>query len=219
SRRHERERVAVSTGRMMRRRRQRRAISRRQWRRQMLNWYLAKYEADERAILTELGCPIDDRAALVAILDGTQPAPWPTRTATRDRERAFEAFWALDRLNAVRRAVAANDAMAAARAAPVAGSSARDAPAHASGVARAPANAGVVGGAQAGAERGGHAASRERQTKANERDERIRRLLHLFAESDDLQHRYRTPAQYVQSEIDGLTLRTIQRHLKRLGYV
>src|SRR5262249_30724457 len=128
---------------------------------------------------------------------------------TRDRERAFEAFWALDRLNAVRRAVAANDAMAAALAALFAGSSARDAPANARFVARA----------QAGAQRGGHAASRERQTKANERDERIRRLLHLFAESDDLQHRYRTPAQYVQSEIDGLTLRTIQRHLKRLGYV
>lgn len=53
---------------------------------------LARIERAERAILKEMGCPIDP-VATYAILAGEQPAPWPKRCAERDKRRAQHAMY------------------------------------------------------------------------------------------------------------------------------
>jgi hypothetical protein len=63
---------------------------------------LARIERAEHAILKEVGCPIDP-AAIYAILAGEKPAPWPKRTAARDKQRALHAMHTLLAVQKTRR--------------------------------------------------------------------------------------------------------------------
>jgi hypothetical protein len=70
-----------------------------------VNELLARIEETERALLISLRCPRDP-VQIVAILEGKTPAPWPRRTAARDRKRAAHAMRVLLHISAVRRSIA-----------------------------------------------------------------------------------------------------------------
>jgi len=55
---------------------------------ELVNESLARVEETERA----LPISTDDPVQIVAILEGKTPAPWPRRTAARDRKRAAHAM-------------------------------------------------------------------------------------------------------------------------------
>lgn len=88
---------------------------------------LVRIERAECAILRELCCPTDP-VALYAILAGEHPAPWPKRSAERDKRRALHAMYALIFAQKTRRYLGptAENARLAAHAALMAGAYAGD---------------------------------------------------------------------------------------------
>jgi hypothetical protein len=63
---------------------------------------LDRIERDARAILKDIGCPTTP-TGVYAILNGEAPAPWPKRTAERDKRRARYALHAIVHARTVRR--------------------------------------------------------------------------------------------------------------------
>jgi hypothetical protein len=66
---------------------------------------LRRIEQAEHAILVELRCPTET-VAIFDMLAGTRPAPWPARTAARDKKRALHAMHALLAVGRVRMHIA-----------------------------------------------------------------------------------------------------------------
>jgi hypothetical protein len=72
---------------------------------QLADDLIRKIEASERALLETMRCPTDP-VQIEEILSGSRPAPWPKRTAARDRQRALHAMHVLVRLYQVRHHIA-----------------------------------------------------------------------------------------------------------------
>jgi hypothetical protein len=70
------------------------AFERWQLENRILEDVLRKVEQYERTMLQEMNCPTD-AASIYRFLNGDGPAPWPKRTAARDRQRAKYAMHAL----------------------------------------------------------------------------------------------------------------------------
>lgn len=167
-----------------------------------LDHLLTHYEDRERAILVKMKCPIRP-AEIYAILNREQPAPWPKRTAERDRTRALHAMHVLVQIAAVRQHLrpSAVDGPAAATAAFLAGLYANDAAIHAA----------IQQKARTGGKKG---AESQLKIAAGRRD-RVRQLLAQWGASADLQEDFPKVTRFIE-ERTGLPDRSIRRYLEQI---
>lgn len=164
-------------------------------------------EESERANLRALGCPTDP-VGVFAVLNGERPAPWPKRTAARDRQRARSAMLVLALTQQARGHLSfgTENSHLAVYAAMLA-------VAHANNAA---ANAVLAEAERQGGRKGGLTTGEQVTQAATARQEQIRTLVGRWRASDELKLQYRSATSYV-CEITGLADRTVQRHLKTLG--
>jgi len=167
---------------------------------------LAQIVRAECAILAELHCPTDP-VAIYAILNGEQAAPWPTRTAPRDKQRALHAMHALLWVGRTRSHIAHDNARLAADAALTVGALAGD----------AALNAARGGRILAKAQDGGHIRGAQITEKAEAEDATIKKHHRVWEMSDEVQDQYgyNSSAKYVRVKTQ-LPPRTVQRRLKKL---
>lgn len=169
---------------------------------ELTNRLLQRLEAEASAILEQLRCP-SDPVRVFAILNGEAPAPWPARTAKRDRRRAYRAMVTLATVPTIRRHIqfGHENASQAAYWGVVAGLSATD----------AAVNARLLEGAI----RGGQQRAKQQRDVTVDRKADIQRLMRQWADSELLQIQYDTPARYVKHKT-GLSLRSVQRYFHDL---
>lgn len=168
---------------------------------------LTRIEASARAALRALRCPTDP-AGVFAILNGERPAPWPRRTAARDRQRARNEMHVLVLVSQARTQLSfgTENSHRAVYYAVLA-------MAHANNAA---ANAVLAEETRQARQKGGRKTGAIVASTAAATDKTIRRLVAHWRASDELRDQYRTATSYVQSQTP-FTARTVQRHLKRLG--
>jgi hypothetical protein len=180
-----------------------------QWRfeHDRLEAQLRRVEAAERAILEQIGCPVD-RAAIWNILDGRVKRPWPKRTTARDQERAKHAMFVLHFVSEIRHHTnpGTEHAIRAAQAALKVGALANDA------FIRARQGAGLTTTSR----KGGTARAKAIAAAAVKHDHEIAKYQRQWHNSDELQEQYgsRSPVNYIRHKT-RLSTRTIQRALKR----
>ena len=163
---------------------------------------LAQIVWAEQAILTELGCPTDP-VAIYAILNGEQAAPWPTRTAPRDKQRALHAMHAMLWVGQTRSHIAHDNARLAADAALTVGLLAGDAALRGALGARTLAKNSVAARAR----------GLDIRAEATVQRAKIRKAVHEYrARHPD--HSARTMARHLAVELD-MNAHTIRRHLAR----
>ena len=172
---------------------------------QLVNDVLTRIEHAERDALSAMGCPTDV-VTLYAILSGEQRAPWPRRTAARDRQRVLHAMHVLVKISETRRhlAIGQENSRRASYAALFVGL-------HANG-ASLDAAFGVKGKMQ---RRIAGKASAAKRPKADRHDAAILNHLNTWILSESLQDRYASKAAYIEAKT-GLNRRTIQRRIKAL---
>jgi len=165
-----------------------------------VNRSLTQIEDAERATLRAVHCPTDP-VAIYAILAGERPAPWPARTAIRQRQRARRAMQVLALIPAVRRHLqfGSENSCAAAAKALLVGLLVND-------------PAALL---RETASRGGRRRAVQRRQITAAQQTRVAQLAAEWRGRVDLQVRHRTAAAYVRTQMPILSLRVIQKYLQR----
>ena len=180
------------------------AFDRWQLENRLLEDVLCQVERHEQATLREMNCPTD-ALSIYRILNGEVPAPWPKRTAWRDRQRARFAMHALLQVAKTRHNLGFGEEnpRLAAHAALLAGLHANAAMA----VLAAPT---VKGRMKAGDKTGQQTAA-----TAARNDSEIAKYRRQWELSPQLQLQFRSAAAYVTSKTK-IKLHTVQRRLVRI---
>jgi hypothetical protein len=144
-----------------------------------------------------------DPVTLYAILKGEQPAPWPKRTAARERRRSWHAMMTLLWVGKTRLALEGENPRIAAHAALYAGLYANDAAVNAA-LAENPRKGGRLRGAQI--------AENARAT-----DARIELWSRRWQKSDIAKEQYPSLLAYLKEQIPSVSEKTIRRRLTAMG--
>lgn len=162
---------------------------------------VSRVEAEERANLKRIRCPVDPRA-IYSILNGEPDANWPKSTSARNKRRAINSMYVLLHLEAVRRHVTLGDERPAlaARAALLAGLYFST-------------SAAVSSAWSTAAKRGGHVRAAMVAAEAASHDDQIRRLYVACLTNEDIREDYpRSPVPFITGRT-GIPAKTVQRRL------
>jgi hypothetical protein len=180
------------------------AFDRWQLENRLLEDLLCQVERHEQTTLREMNCPTD-AVGIYRILNGETPAPWPKRTAARDRQRARFAMHALLQIAKTRQhlAIGQENPRLAAHAALLAGL-------HANAAMAVLAEPTVKGRKRAGDKTGQLTAA-----AAARNDSQIARYRRQWELSEHLQDEFRSAAAYVADKT-GIDKPTIYRRFRKL---